>query len=95
MATEEPVRVRLLRRELESWRPFIEALRFEDRVVARQLMESCWRYVEAVEASGKDYLTEPFFLTVMLVQERHLRALEVELERLKGELESWKSKAGS
>ena len=95
MATEELVRVRLLRQELESWRPFIEALRLDDRHVARQLMESCWRYVEAIEASGKDYVTEPFFLTVMLVQERRLRALEVELEKLKGEVESWKSRAGS
>ena len=95
MVIEEKVSIRLLKEELESWRPFIEALRFEDRQVAREMMESCWRYVEAVEQSGKDYLTEPFFLTVLLVQERRLRGFEHEFEKLKGEIEAWKSKAGS
>jgi len=94
-ANEERVSVRLLRQELESWRPFIEALRFEDRQVARQMMESCWRYVEAIEASGKDYVTEPFFLTLLLVQERRLRALEDEFEKLRSEAGSWRPKAGS
>ncbi len=95
MAIEEKVSVRLFKEELESWRPFVEALRFEDRQVARDMMESCWRYLEAVEQSGKDYLTEPFFLTVLLVQERRLRGFEHELEKLKGEIEAWKLKAGS
>jgi len=94
-ASEERVSVRLLRQELESWRPFIEALRFEDRQVARQMMESCWKYVEAIEASGKDYVTEPFFLTLLLVQERRLRVLEDEFEKLRSEAESWRQKAGS
>jgi hypothetical protein len=93
---EERVCVRLLREELESWRPFVEALRFEDRQVARDVMERCSRYVEAIEASGKQYLTEPFFLSVILVQERQIRAFEAELERLRGETGTWKrSKAGS
>ena len=95
MASEEKVRIRLLKEELEGWRPFIEALRFEDRQVAREMMESCWRYAEAIEQSGKDYLTEPFFLTIMLMQERRLRGFETEFEKLKGEVETWKSKAGS
>ena len=94
-ASEERVSVRLLRQELESWRPLIEALRFEDRQVARQMMESCWKYVEAIEASGKDYVTEPFFLTLLLVQERRLRVLEDEFEKLRSEAESWRQKAGS
>ena len=94
MAVEEKVTIRLLREELESWRPFVEALRFEDRKVAREMMESCWRYAEAIEQSGKDYLTEPFFLTVLLTQERRLRGFEAEFEKLKGEVEAWKSRAG-
>ena len=95
MAVEEKVSVRLFKEELESWRPFVEALRFEDRQVAREMMESCWRYVEAVEQSGKEFLTEPFFLTVLLAQEKRLKAFEAEFERLKAEVEAWKSRAGS
>jgi len=95
MMSEEKVSIRLLKEELESWRPFIDALRLEDRQVAREMLESCWRYVEAIEQSGKDYLTEPFFLTVLLMQERRLRGFESEFESLKAEVEAWKSKAGS
>jgi len=93
MAVEEKVSVRLLKEELESWRPFVEALRFEDRQIAREMMESCWRYVEAVEQSGKEFLTEPFFLTVLLAQERRLKEFEAEFETLKAEIETWKSRA--
>jgi len=93
---EERASVRLLREELESWRPFVEALRFEDMQVARDIMERCARYVEAIEASGKEYLTEPFFLSVLLVQEKQIRTFEAELKRLQGEVEAWKrSRAGS
>ena len=96
MSGEERVRVRLLREELKSWRPFVEALRLEDRQVAREMMERCTRYVEAIEASGKEYLTEPFFLSVLLVQEKQIRAFEAELRALRGEAEAWKrSRVGS
>ena len=96
MSGEEKVRVRLLREELKSWRPFVEALRLEDRQVAREMMERCTRYVEAIEASGKEYLTEPFFLSVLLVQEKQIRAFEAELRALRGEAEAWKrSRVGS
>jgi hypothetical protein len=93
---EEKVSVRSLKEELESWRPFVEALRFEDRQVARDMMERCIRYAEAIEASGKEYLTEPFFLTVLITQEKRLAAYEAELKTLGGEVEAWKrSRAGS
>lgn len=97
--TEEKPSIRLLRQELESWRPFVEALRLEDRQIARRMMDSCWRYFEAIESSQKEYLTEPFFLAILLTQERRLKELEAQLDRLKSEVESWKeekrSKAGS
>ena len=92
-AGEDKVTIRLLKEELEGWRPFVEALRFEDRQIAREMMESCWRYVEAVEQSGKEFLTEPFFLTVLLAQERRLKEFEAEFETLKAEIETWKSRA--
>jgi hypothetical protein len=93
-AGEDKVTIRLLKEELEGWRPFVEALRFEDRQVAREMMESCWRYSEAVEQSGKEFLTEPFFLTVLLAQEKRLKEFDTEFETLKGEAEAWKSRAG-
>ncbi|MGD0638679.1 MAG: hypothetical protein ABSA72_11645 [Nitrososphaerales archaeon] len=94
-AAEDKITIRLLKDELESWRPFVEALRFEDRQVAREMMESCWRYAEAVEQSGKEFLTEPFFLTVLLAQEKRLKEFEAEFETLKAEVEARRSRTGS
>ncbi len=87
--------IRLLKRELDSWRPFLDALREDDKEVGRKLLARVWKYVEAVESSGKPYLVEPFFLSVLLVQEERITALESELERLGKELEAWRSKGGS
>jgi hypothetical protein len=82
--------VRLLRQELNSWIGFIDALRGDDRAVAHEMMERCTRYVEAIEQSGKFYLTEPFFLSILLDQARQIRAFEVEMQRVREEVEVWK-----
>ncbi|HXW37454.1 MAG TPA: hypothetical protein VEJ36_06110 [Nitrososphaerales archaeon] len=86
---------RALKDELSSWQPFLDALRIEDRIVMRTLFEGCFRFSEAIESSGKRYLVEPFFMTVLLLQEEKVRALESQLGALREELEEWKSKAGS
>ena len=84
----------LLKEEIESWKRFIDALREEDREIARNLIERCWRFDSAIESSGKKYLVEPFFLTILLLQEDKIRWLESELKLLREEINDWKSKAG-
>jgi len=93
MLETEPT-TNLLKEEIESWKPFNDALRGEDRAIAKELMEKCWRYAPAIESSRKKYLVEPFFLTILLTQERRIRWLESELKLLKEEIDVWKSKAG-
>jgi len=93
--TDAPRTIRLLRDEVESWRPFLDALRADDREIARALIERCWRFAGAIEASRKSYLVEPFFLTLLLAQEERIRWLESELKRLSEEIAVWKSKDGS
>jgi hypothetical protein len=87
-------KVNLLGDEIESWRPFIDALRAEDRDILRDLIEKCGRFVDAIESSKKRYLVEPLFLTILLVQEEQIRWLESELEALRKESSGWKSKDG-
>jgi len=93
MLETEPT-TNLLKEEIESWKPFIDALRWEDRAIAKELMEKCWQYAPAIESSKKKYLVEPFFLTILLTQEQRIRWLESELKLLKEEIDVWKSKAG-
>jgi hypothetical protein len=88
-------KIRLLKDEVESWKPFIDALRAEDREIARQLIERCWRFADAIESSKKKYLVEPLFMTILLIQEERIRWLQSEFRALKAEIESWKLRAGS
>jgi len=85
---------RLLKDEIESWKPFIDALRAEERSIVKDLIEQCWRYASAIESSKKTYLVEPFFLTILLIQEKRIRFLESGLKLLREEINVWKSKAG-
>ena len=85
---------KLLKDEIGSWKPFIDALRAEDRAIVKDLMERCWRYAPAIESSKKKYLVEPFFLTILIEQEKKIRWIEYELKRLREEIDVWK-KAGS
>lgn len=85
---------KLLKDEIESWKPFVDALRAEDRAIAKELIERCWRYAPAIESSKKKYLVEPFFLAILLIQEKRIGWLESELKLLREEIDVWKSKAG-
>lgn len=93
--TNPETTVRLLRHELNSWRPFLEALHEDERRAFRSLLEKVWRYGEAIESSGKTYLVEPFFLSILLTQEERIAFLEEELQKLRDELEAWKLTVGS
>ena len=54
------------------------------------MMDACLKYVEAIEQSGKFYLTEPFFLSILLDQAKKIRAFEKELKVLGEEIKTWK-----
>ena len=77
----------LLQEEIESWRPFANSLRSEERVIFKALIEKCWRYSKAIESSKKRYITEPFFLTVLLIQQRTIEWLQSQLDELRREVD--------
>ncbi len=85
---------RLLDDEVESWKPFVDALRSEDREVAKRMIQKAYRFAGAVESSRKRYVVEPFFLSLLVAQEGQISWLESELATLREEIEAWKKKAG-
>ena len=95
METDTKQVISLFREEIESWKPFIDALRADEREIMRSLIDKCWLYVTAIEASKKRYLVEPLFLTMLLLQEERIRWLESNVKRLREEIAEWKSKDGS
>lgn len=66
--------------EIESWKGFPWALRKEDRERwDAMIKEIRVDFGEAVEKSGKTFTTDPFFMALLLAQQRMIRRLEDEL----------------
>lgn len=72
-----------LEEEIESWKGFPWALRKEDLELWNTMIEEVRHdFGEAVERSGKTYTTDPFFMALLLAQERMIRFLRGELRAL-------------
>ncbi len=66
--------------EIESWRGFPWALRKEDLELWNAMIKEVKeRFGEAVEKSGKTFTTDPFFMVLLLVQQRMIKGLQDEL----------------
>ena len=76
--TEQPSQ---LEEEIESWKGFPWALRGDDlglwNVMIREVRDD---FGEAVEKSGKTFTTDPFFMALLLAQQRMIRGLQDELK---------------
>src|ERR1700688_2884433 len=56
--TMDDVTVRLLKSELASWDRFIDALRADDKEVARTMIDRCMKVRRGHRAVGKEYLDQ-------------------------------------
>ncbi len=72
-----------LKAEVDSWRPFVEALRFEDRQLLRGLISDAWKYADAVENSKEGCTTEAFLIALLLSRQKEIDRLESEITKLK------------
>jgi hypothetical protein len=66
--------------EIESWKGFPWALRKEDRELWDAMIKEVREgFGETVEKSGKTFTTDPFFMALLLAQQRMIKRLEDEL----------------
>jgi len=71
----EAISIRL-RREIDSWRPFVEALRQDDREVFRDMMnEISSGYMEAIDKAERGYDTEALMMSILLKQQKTINWL--------------------
>lgn len=67
---------RHLKREVDSWRPYAEALRKEDRDVFREMMNDVAKaYGEAIELAERGYDTEAVMMSILLSQQKMINLL--------------------
>ena len=76
-----------LEEEIESWKGFPWALRKEDREVWDAMINEIREgYAETIEHSEKEFTTEPFFMALLLAQQRTIKRLKEELKALGAEM---------
>jgi hypothetical protein len=69
--------------EIESWKGFPWALRKEDLEVWNAMIKEVREdFGKAVERSGRTFTTDPFFMALLLAQQRMIRRLRGELRML-------------
>jgi hypothetical protein len=69
--------------EIGSWKGFPWALRKEDRELwDAMITEVKQYYTDAVEKSGKPLTTDPFFMALILAQQKTIERLKEEVQLL-------------
>ncbi|MDG6899590.1 MAG: hypothetical protein JRM91_04655 [Nitrososphaerota archaeon] len=67
--------------EIEAWEGFRYALRRDDMEAwDRMVQEVRERFGDAVERSGKTFATEPFFMALLLAQQKMIEHLMMALQ---------------
>ena len=84
---EKPASVgRRLKKEIDSWRPYAEALRKEDREIFREMLNSvAASYGEAIDLADRGYDAEAVMMSILLKQQKTINWLSNFLKRLKEE----------
>ncbi len=79
-------------KEISTWRPFVEALRFEDRQTLRDLLNSVSSsYAEAITKAERGYDTESLLMSIILDQQKTISWLSTRIRKLQEKLESQQS----
>lgn len=75
-----------LEEEIESWKGFPWALRKDDLELWNAMIKEVRDdFTEAVEKSGKAFLTDPFFMALLLAQHRMIKLLQEKLKDRRAE----------
>jgi uncharacterized membrane protein len=83
---------RRLKQEIDSWRPYAEALPQEDREVFRDMMnETSSGYMEAIDMAERGYDTEALMMSILLKQQKTINWLANLARRIQEEENKEKS----
>ena len=69
-------------KEIDSWRPFGEALRADDRELYRQMMQRCCEYLPSMEVKAEPFANDSLFMGLVFLQHRIIEQLTERIEKL-------------
>lgn len=70
----------VLAREIEAWKGFADGLRAGDRKMFCQMLNQCYRHIEAINAKGEALPTEAVLMSLILSQQQIIEFLMKRLE---------------
>ncbi len=77
-----------VKEEIDSWRPYAEALRYEDRDVFRDMMNMVSAaYSEAIDLAERGYDSEAVMVSILLSQQKTINWLSNIARKLREEKE--------
>ena len=59
----------ILKRELDKWKTYSDILRKPNRDLFNQMLQSSYKYSNAIEAKGENYATESLIMSLLLEQQ--------------------------
>lgn len=68
--------------EIDGWRPFGEALRADDRVLYREMMQRCCEYLPSMEVKAEPFPSDSLFMGLIFLQHRIIGQLAKRVEEL-------------
>lgn len=72
-----------LKEEIDSWRPYAEALRQEDREVFREMLNGVSAsYSEAIDRAERGYDTEAVMMSIIMNQQKTINWLSQMIRKL-------------
>ena len=64
-----------LKDEIESWAPFLESLKPEDKELFKEMIQRSWDYVDSVEICSEEHITESFLISLLVSQQKKINFL--------------------
>ncbi len=77
--------VQFFENEKRAWDSFQDSLRAEDKELFRDMLNLCSRYATAIRVSSKTS-SEALFMTILFLQDRILKWIEGEINRIREEI---------
>ena len=85
MTKKEEQSEKILPKEIESWNKFEYALREEDRILFKKMLNECQKeeeYGKAFDAKGKNNSTESLFMALIFEQQKMISKLIYKLSKV-------------
>ena len=65
----------VLAREIGAWKGFAEGLRAGDRKIFDQMLNQCYKHIEAINTKGEAFPTESVLMSLILSQQQLIEFL--------------------